>query len=289
MLGFDALTRLPLAGSPDPNAVTASLAATEAGDVAAVNLTAVHTATLSASESADAASFNLTAAHTATLAATESVDTASFNLTAVHTASLAVTEASDTASFALTAAHTASLEATEGSDVVLVYATVGDVVSLTVAATETRDTADVAIAAWQTAALAGLEAADIAAIEVALELTASLNATEASDIVQIVAVGDQPGTYQYLGSPIQYVTGNKVRYAWDDEEDDKPKPKEIVKIGPAKREKIETGIVSTKRKPHQPNTDRLNRLAADNIATESKRRRRIREMIARDDEWLMSI
>lgn len=288
MLGFDALSKLPLAGSP-LGQLTATLAATESSDVAAVNISAAHTASLTATEPADVASVNLSAAHTAALAATEASDAASIALSAQHTASFAVTETSDTASVALTAAHTASLNATESSDTATVYATVGNVVSVTVSATETRDTADVAIAAWQTAALAGLEAADIAAIEVALELTASLNATEANDVVQIVAVGDPPGTYQYLGSPIQYVTGNKVRYAWDDEEDEKPKPKEIVKIGPARQAKIETGIVSTKTRPHQPNTDRLNRLATENIALESKRRRRIREMIARDDEWLMSI
>lgn len=98
-----------------------------------------------------------------------------------------------------------------------------------------------------------------------------------------------PGTYQYLGSPIQYVTGNKVRWAWEGEDEDEKKLKEVVRLGPVKQAQIETGIVSTRSKPHKPNTDRLSWLAADNIATESKRRRRIRQMIARDDEWLMSI
>lgn len=95
-------------------------------------------------------------------------------------------------------------------------------------------------------------------------------------------------TYQYLGSPIQYVTGNRVRYAWDDEEE-KKKPKEVVKLGPVRQAQIETGIVHVKAKKHTPNTDRLNWLASENIATESKKRQRIRQMIARDDEWLMSI
>lgn len=99
-----------------------------------------------------------------------------------------------------------------------------------------------------------------------------------------------PGTYQYLGSPIQYVTGNRVRYAWDDDEDEKPsKPKEIVRLGPAKQAQIETGIVHVRPKKHTPNTDRLNWLAAENVKTESKKRQRIREMIARDDEWLMAL
>lgn len=96
------------------------------------------------------------------------------------------------------------------------------------------------------------------------------------------------GTYQYLGSPIQYVTGKRVRYAWDDEEE-KKKPKEVIKLGPVKQAQIETGIVHVKARKHTPNTDRLNWLASENIATESKKRQRIRQMIARDDEWLMSI
>lgn len=98
-----------------------------------------------------------------------------------------------------------------------------------------------------------------------------------------------PGTYQYLGSPIQYVTGNKVRYAWEDEDENDRPVKKVTKLGPVKQAKIETGIVNVKPKKHTPNTDQLNRLASESVATDRKTRQRIRQMIARDEDWLMSL
>ena len=87
---------------PFPSAAnSATLAATEAKDVAAFNATDKNIVTLATTEAQDTASFNASDQNLASLATTESPDTAAFNVGSEQIA-LTTTEALDVAAFAAT-------------------------------------------------------------------------------------------------------------------------------------------------------------------------------------------
>ncbi|MFA9232006.1 MAG: hypothetical protein ACEQSU_14880 [Microgenomates group bacterium] len=162
--------------------VTASLSVTEPTDTAAATITASHTAALAVTEAVDSASMVLSAAHTATMAATEATDTAAFALSASHTATLAVTEPTDTASATITAAHTLSLAATEATDTMAASVNVGNNISVSLAATEPQDTASATVIILASASLAATEPQDVASFAATAQHTAALAATEAPDV-----------------------------------------------------------------------------------------------------------
>lgn len=124
MLGFDALAKLPIAA--ERIASKASLAATEAADTAAFNVSLNNTvsANFAVTEAADIASFGASAYHTAAIAATETADVASFSGSNFHTASFAMTEVQDVASFASSVFWSTSLSAVEAADLASFSATV---------------------------------------------------------------------------------------------------------------------------------------------------------------------
>ena len=98
-------------------------------------------------------------------------------------------------------------------------------------------------------------------------------------------VGGSQSTQEYGHGPFTFPKKAKIRE--DDAEKADPPP-DVVRLGPAPREKVQTGIVELPKRPRQPaKTDTIDRLEAARMKAEAANRDRIRRIIAQDDEWLM--
>ena len=98
-------------------------------------------------------------------------------------------------------------------------------------------------------------------------------------------VGGSQATQEYGHGPFTFPKKAKTRE--DDAEEADPPP-DVVRLGPAPREKVQTGIVELPKRPRQPaKTDTIDRLEAARMKAEAANRDRIRRIIAQDDEWLM--
>jgi Concanavalin A-like lectin/glucanases superfamily len=124
-----------------PMGMNATLATTEAPDVAAFAGQVVISAVMATVEAADSAAFAGSATWTGTLATTEAKDVMAFTGSAGWTGTLAVTEATDIAAFAGQVRISAALAVTEAQDVAAFNGFLVAPLTGTLAVTEAQDTA----------------------------------------------------------------------------------------------------------------------------------------------------
>ena len=170
--------------------VSGSLAATEAGDTAAVSGVVKWVATLAVTEAGDVSAITGTVDWKGTLAVTEIGDTASSTGVVDWKGTLAATESGDTAASAGGIYGTGTLASTEANDTASISGTIATpAVTGTLSATEAGDTAaSPGVVDWK-GTLAATDAGDSAAISGGIYATGTLAATEAQDTMSAAGAG----------------------------------------------------------------------------------------------------